>query len=52
MPGLSEQADRKVAQAGHDLGAVTGVNLAAVLIEGHVADPVQPILDRVSLRLS
>src|SRR5512144_236867 len=36
----------KVAQAGHDAGAVAGADLAVVLVEGHVADPVQLVLHR------
>src|SRR5512146_2197654 len=36
----------KVAQAGHDAGVVAGADLAVVLVEGHVADPVQLVLHR------
>src|SRR6266571_3153382 len=43
MPGRSEQADRQVAQAGHHLRAVPGTDLGAVLVEGDVAHPVEPI---------
>ena len=35
----------QVAQGGHDLGAVTGAQLVAVLIEDDVSDPVEPVLD-------
>src|SRR5665811_505640 len=43
-PGQAEQADGQVPQGGHHLWAVAGANLAEVFTEGHVADPVQPIL--------
>ena len=45
VPGRAEQADRQVAQGGHHPGAVPGTDLAGVLAEGHVADPVQAVLD-------
>jgi len=35
----------QVAQGGHDLGAVAGAQLVAVLIEDDVTDPVEPVLD-------
>ena len=38
------EADGEVAEGGHDLWAVTGPDLGMVLGEGHVADPVQPVL--------
>jgi hypothetical protein len=44
-PGRVEQADRDVAQGGHDLGRVAGADLGAVLVVGHVAHVVQPVLD-------
>jgi site-specific recombinase XerD len=44
-PGQAQDGDREVAQAGHDSGAVAGADLGAVLVVGHVADPVQAVLD-------
>lgn len=41
----ADEADGQVAQGGHDLGAVSGAQLVAVLIEDHVPDPVEPVLD-------
>jgi hypothetical protein len=38
-------ADGEVAQAGHDGRPVSGADLGMVLGEGHVADPVQLVLD-------
>ena len=35
----------QVAQGGHDLGAVAGAQLVAVLIEDDGTDPVEPVLD-------
>lgn len=46
--GAVDQADEagwSGAQGGHDLGAVAGAQLVAVLIEDHVPDPVEPVLD-------
>jgi hypothetical protein len=43
--GLVERADDEVAQAGHDVGAVAGADLAGVFAEGDVADVVQAVLD-------
>ena len=34
----------QVPQGGHDLGAVSGAQLVAVLVEDHVTDPVEPVL--------
>ncbi len=45
-PGLTEDPDHHVAQGGHHLGGGAGADLAAVLIEGHIAHPVEPVLDR------
>jgi hypothetical protein len=42
---MPQQADRQVAQRCHHAGRVAGADLGAVLVEGHVADPVQPVLD-------
>ena len=41
--GQAEKADGKVAQGGHDAGAVAGADLGAVLVEGDVTDPVQAV---------
>jgi len=43
--GQSDEADGQVAQGGHDLGAVSGAQLVVVLVEDHVSDPVEPVLD-------
>ena len=43
--GQAMAADRGVAQRGHHGGAVPGVELVTVLVEGHIPDPVQPVLD-------
>ena len=43
--GQAMEADRGVAQRGHHGGAVPGVELVTVLVEGHIPDPVQPVLD-------
>ena len=43
--GQADEADGQVAQGGHDLGAVAGAQLVAVLIEDDVTDPVEPVLD-------
>ena len=43
--GQAMEADRGVAQCGHQGGAVPGVELVTVLVEGHIPDPVQPVLD-------
>ena len=45
-PGAAQRADREVAQARHDLRASPGAQLGGVLGEGHIADPVQAVLDR------
>jgi len=34
----------QVTQGGHDLWAVAGAQLVAVLVEDHVPDPVEPVL--------
>ena len=39
------QVDRGVAYGGEDLGAVAGVGVVAVFVEGHVAHPVHAVLD-------
>jgi len=41
--GQAEQADGGVAQGRHHVGRVAGADLGAVLIEGDIADPVQPV---------
>ena len=41
----SDEADGQVTQGGHDLWAVAGAQLVAVLIEDHVPDPVKSVLD-------
>ena len=40
----SDEADGEVAQGGHDLGAVAGAQLVAVLARDDVAHPVEPVL--------
>ena len=35
----------QVTQGGHDLWAVAGAQLVAVLVEDHVPDPAEPVLD-------
>src|SRR3954467_13659464 len=42
----SDDVDGGVAQGGHDLGAVAGVDAGVVLTLGDVADPVEAVLDR------
>lgn len=42
---FAEFVDREVVQGGHALGAVSGADLGAALIEGGVPDEVQPVLD-------
>lgn len=44
--GLAVAADGEVAQGGHNGWAVAGADLAVVFGEGHIADPVQFVLDR------
>lgn len=39
------EVDRGVAQPGYHGGAVPGVELVTVLVEGHIPDPAQPVLD-------
>ena len=41
----SQQRDGDVAEGRHDLRGGPGADLAAVFAEGHVADPVQAVLD-------
>ena len=43
--GEAVQADRQVAQGGHDLWAGAGADLGEVFGEGDVADRVQGVLD-------
>ena|SRR5215211_2924358 len=43
--GQPQQADREVAQSGHDVRPVAGAGLGAVFAVSDVADPVQPVLD-------
>ena len=45
-PRAAKHADDQVAQAGHDLRAAASAQLRGVLGKGHVADPVQAVLDR------
>src|SRR3954451_14278930 len=45
VAGQAQGVDREGAQAGEVGRAVAGANLAVVLAEGHVADPVQSRLD-------
>ena len=40
----ADEADGQVAQNGHDLGAASGAQLGAVLVEDHVSDPVEAVL--------
>lgn len=42
----AEQADRQVSKRGHHLGACPLAHLRAILVEGDVPDPVEPVLDR------
>ena len=42
----AEQADRQVPKRGHHLGACPLAHLRAILVEGDVANPVKPVLDR------
>jgi hypothetical protein len=44
-PGESMHADGEVAHGRHDGGPVAGADLAVVLGEDDVADPMQPVLD-------
>ena len=41
----AEQRDRQIAQTGHHLRPGRGAHLRAVFVEGHVAHPVEPILN-------
>ena len=41
----ADEADGQVTQGGHDLWAVAGAQLVAVLIEDDVPDPVETVLD-------
>ena len=41
----SNQADRQVAKGGHHPRPIPGSNLAAILVEGHVSNPVALVLD-------
>jgi hypothetical protein len=43
--GEAEQADRGVAQGGHDLWSVAGAELVTILVEHHVTHPVKGVLD-------
>jgi hypothetical protein len=43
--GPAEHANDQVAQAGHDLRGGAGAELGGVLGEGHVADPMQAVLE-------
>ena len=45
FPGQSEGTDGEVAQPGHDLGWGVGSYLRAVLIQGHIPHPVDPVFD-------
>jgi hypothetical protein len=45
-PGAAERANDQVAQAGHDLRAISGAQTGGVLGEGHIPDVVQAILER------
>jgi hypothetical protein len=45
-PGAAERANDQVAQAGHDLRAISGAQTGGVLGEGQIPDVVQAILDR------
>ena len=45
----SDEADGQVTQGGHDLWAVAGAQLVAVLIEDHVPDPVETVFYPVTL---
>lgn len=41
----TDQADNEVADAGQHARAVAGADLAAILVEGHIAHPMQTVLD-------
>lgn len=47
--GHAQQRDGQIAQRGHDLSPGAATDAAAILIEGHVADPVEAILNRPML---
>ena len=42
--GQADEADGEVAQGGHDLGAVGGAQLVAVLVEDDVSHPVEAVV--------
>jgi hypothetical protein len=44
--GQAQCGDREVPQRRHDLWGMSGAGGGAVLVEGHIADPVQAVLDR------
>ena len=44
--GEAEERDGQVANRGHHLGASTGADAGAVLIEGYIPYPMEAILDR------
>src|SRR5829696_2395743 len=46
MAGQAQRADGKIAQAAHHPEEAAGARVGGVFAEGHVADPVQPVLDR------
>ena len=43
--GQADEADGEVSQGGHDLWCVAGAQPVAVLVEDHVSDPVEAVLD-------
>ncbi len=43
--GQAQQADGEVSQAGEHLGAMAGAGSTAVLVEGHVSDPMEAVFD-------
>jgi hypothetical protein len=43
--GETQNADRQVAQGRHEARPVPLAHLTAVLIEGHISDPVERVLD-------
>ena len=48
-PAWAMAAEGEVAQGGHDGGAVAGAALTVIFGEGHIADPVQFVLDRPTI---